>query len=487
MAVVLTGSRLTLEDVERVARRDARVVLATDAVERMASAREIVAETLVADSLVYGLTTGVGMRRNTRVPVGEIADFNRRLIANHQVGAGPHAPIDVVRATMLRLLNAFCGGWVGVRPELAERLAAALNDGVAPKVRVLGSVGQADLAPMADLARGIFDGFELEPKEGLALLNTSSFATGWGALAVADATRLLSALDVCAALDLEAFQASLSVLHPVVEEARPYPGLRTSLRAIRGLLEGSALWEASAARNLQDPLSFRTAVGVNGAAHDAMSFVRSQLETELNASQDNPIVVLDERRIISVGNHEIQPLATALDIARLAIAPALTAACERTVKLLQSHHSGLPEGLAAVAGLAEDGLAEYGVAVQGIASEARLLAQPVSYELASTTHADGVEDRTTMAPLAARRLSEMVDLAEHQAAISLTVSCQAIELRGRMPLGEGCERVVRLVRERIPFLAAGSDIPWTLQPLLDLLRSGALVDAVKPPSAVTPA
>ena len=189
---------------------------------------------------------------------------------------------------------------------------------------------------------------------------------------------------------------------------RPYAGLAESLARLRGLLEGSSLWEPGAARNLQDPLSFRGLPQLHGALRDALSFARGQLEIELNASQENPLVVPDEDRIVSVANFEILPLAAALDFLRIALAPALTTAAERLLKLLQGPLTGLPDGLAPRQGLAENSLGEHGVTAQALTAEARLLAQPVSFELVTTTHAEGIEDRMTMAPLAARRLAEMV-------------------------------------------------------------------------------
>ena len=73
----------------------------------------------------------------------------------------------------------------------------------------------------------------------------------------------------------------------------------------------------------------------------------------------------------------------------------MTSAAERTLKLLQASHTGLPEGLGERAGLPESALSELGIAMQAIVAEARLLAQPVSLELVSTTQAEGIEDRTT--------------------------------------------------------------------------------------------
>src|SRR5918999_156700 len=254
MTVVLNGERLTVDDVVLVAREGAQVGLAPDALERMRETRALVERALERGDEVYGLSTGVGARKKVRVPPEEIPAFNRALIVNHRVGTGPEASDDVVRATMLRVANAFAKGTAGVRPEIAERLVSALNNGERPRVRLLGSVGQADLPALADLAHELFEKVDLGAKEGLALLNSNAFSTGFAALALADLERLLDAMDVAGALDLEAFAANMTLLHPAIGEVRPYPGIVSSLARLRDLLEGSYLWEPDAARNLQDPL-----------------------------------------------------------------------------------------------------------------------------------------------------------------------------------------------------------------------------------------
>src|SRR5262249_26341379 len=153
----------------------------------------------------------------------------------------------------------------------------------------------------------LFGEFPLAAREGLALVNTNAFSTGLASLAVADAQRLLDTLDVAGALDLEAFAANPSLLHPAVAVARPYAGLRHTFARLTELLRGSYLWDAPP-RNLQDPLTFRCLPQVHGAARDAMGFALGQLEVELNAAQENPFVVAAEARIVSAGNFEILPL-----------------------------------------------------------------------------------------------------------------------------------------------------------------------------------
>lgn len=474
MTVVLTGSALALEQVLDVARGGAALELDPGALERMTRARAVTERALAAGETVYGLSTGVGVRKRARVEADEQSAFNRRLILNHLVGQGEEAPEDAVRATMLVLANSFARGAGYAGPELAQRVVAALNEGRHPRVRMLGSLGHADLAPMADLAHGLLgeDG-RLEPGEALVLVNNSAFATGLAALAVADYERLLEAALVAGALDLEAFAANLAILDPAVARERPDPRLATALADLRKLLAGSALFEPGFARNLQDPLTFRGLAQVHVAALDALAFARSRLDVELNAVQTNPLVDLEEERIFSVGNFEVLPLATSLDLLRIALAPLLTSASERLVKLLQAPLTGLPEGLAERPGIAEDSLSEFSPAAQALTAEARLLAQPVSFELTSTAHAEGIEDRATMASLAARRVAEMTSLGERIVAIELLVAAQAIDLRGNR-LGDGTRRAYELVRERVPFKREDEPIPASLEPLRDLVRSGSL-------------
>ena len=474
MTVVLTGSALTLDEVVRVARDGEAVALAPSVARTMARARGTVEAALARGDQVYGLTTAVGVLKRVPLAGSDAASFNARLLENHRVGQGPPAARDVVRATMLRLANGFAAGHAGVRPVLAQRLVQALDRGDCPVVRQLGSLGESDLAPLADLAADLFADADLAAGEGLALLDNNAFSTGAAALAVHDARRLLDAADAAGALSLEAFAANLTILHPAVVAARPDGGLERVVERLRRLLDGSYLWRAGSARNLQDPLTFRSLAAVHGACHDAMDYVERCLDVELNAAQGNPLVVPGEDRVISVADFETLALAAALDLARIALAPLLTSADERALKLLETPWSGLPTGLAPASGTAESGLSMYAIAGEAMTAEARLLAQPVSFELASSAGAEGIEDRATMLPLGARRLTDMAGLGERIVAIELLLAAQAVELRGSGPLGRGTRRVFEAVRERVPFVGAGDPLPADLEGLIELIRCGAL-------------
>jgi len=474
VTLVLRGDDLGLAGLVRVAREAERVELHADAVARMRATHGVVERALEREDAVYGLTTGVGAAKRYRVEPDEQRHFNRMMVLSCAVGQGADAPEEVVRGTLLLLVNGFARGTAGVRPELAQRLVEALNQGAHPRVRMLGSVGMADLIPLGDLAAELLEDFPLAPKEGLSLISSSAFSTALAALALADYERLLDAVDAAAALDLEAFAANLTMLHPAVAETRPYAGIALTLDRLRALLRESGLWQRGAARALQDPLTFRCVPQVHGAARDTLAFAQRQLAIELNASQENPIVLPDEDRLISVGNSDTLPLAASLDFLRIALAPVLTSAAERLDKLLEAPFSGLPQNLAAHAGGVDIALSELAVLAQALTAEARLLAQPVSFEVTTSSRDQGLTDRMTMAPLAARRVGQMVELGERLVAAELVVAAQALELRAPAATGLGTARLHALVRERVPFTGDGAPPPRELDGVLELIRSGAL-------------
>jgi len=490
MTITLNGSDLTVTQVVAAARHGEVVALAPGAIAAMRRSRAIVQDVLAGGEPVYGLTTGVGERKAYLLDPAERQRFNHRLVLNHRIAQGDAAPADVVRGAMVCLANSYAKGVTGVRPELAEMIVTLLNEGFAPPVRRLGSIGQGDLGPMADLAHGLItrSGFEVAENEGLALVSSNAFTTAWACLATADARALLAVFDVAGALDLEAFGANVTCLHPVIEQVRPFPGLAATLHQLRLLLAGSYLWQPGAARFLQDPLTFRCLPQIHGAARDALGYVMNILQIELNSSQSNPVVVPagngpgngpgnEQGRIVSVGNFDIGHLAAALDFLRIALAPVVTSANERAVKLLQAPYSGLPAGLAAGVGSPDDALAELAVAGQAITVEARTLAHPVSYELASSVKGEGIEDRATMAPLSARRLADMTALSARVAAIEFVVAAQAIDLRAPGQLGLGTGRAYRMIRELVPFTHADGTLPADLEPLVELVTRGILTPA----------
>jgi histidine ammonia-lyase len=478
MNVVVSGFALSQADVVAVGRERVQVVLADGVHGRLDAACRTLDRALAAGVPVYCVSVGAGASKASAVDPVARERFERLLIRNSMVGQGPPAERAAVRGTLLVIVNLLASGRAAVRAETVQRLLDALNEDRIPSVPLLGSLGQADLAPLAHLVFGIVGDQPLRPGESVALTSTNAFSTALAAFALHDAQAFLATLAATAGLAFEGFRANPSPLHPAVEQVRPYAGLVRARRALEQALAGSRLHDAGEPRNLQDPLSYRNVAQVLGAAGDAVAHASSQLEVELNAHQSNPLILPETDEIVAVANFEALPVALALDYARLGLAAAITSSAERVVKLLQRSHSGLPSGLRHAPG-ADLALEVFSATALALAGEARLLAAPVSNELPSTSLEDGIEDRMTFAPLAARRLTDQIDLGLRVAAIELLCAGEAIDIRRAHgetidPLGAGAQRTYALLRRHLRPVGPLGDVPLDLEPLLADLKRGVL-------------
>ena len=176
MTVLLDGVSLRLDQVISVARQGARVVLAPEAIDRMRRSRQVLEQAGAEGMPIYGFSTGAGALKRVAVDAQDVHEFNRLLVMNCRVGQGPPASDDVVRGTLLRLANNLARATTGVRPELAELVVQGLNEHWPIAIRTLGSVGQADLAPMGDVAAALIErvGLRLEAGEGMAMVDNNS-------------------------------------------------------------------------------------------------------------------------------------------------------------------------------------------------------------------------------------------------------------------------------------------------------------------------
>jgi histidine ammonia-lyase len=474
--VKITGTELTADDVVAIARSHAGVELGSCVERRMCTSRRIMDDAVERGERVYGLTTSVGAKTEVDLQPEHLAEFNRRIFLTHNVGHGPLASEETVRATMAILLNAMASGYLGVRPALAHRLVDALNSHRKVSVHVWGSVGQSDMSSMSDLALALFADLDLVPGEGLALINSSAFCTAMATLALADLTALLDAFTLVGALSMEGYAANPSIVTDAALTSRPFRGVQLHGGRLRRYLDGSYLWATGGPRHIQDSLCFRSIPLIHGTAADSLAHANEQLAIELNAAQCNPIVSRRDHALVSVANFDMVSLTMALDIARLAFAPVVTSSTERLSKMVDSFWSGLPGGLIEEDGVGATGFNGVALFHKSITSEARLLTAPLVGELASSSHSNGNMDRASMAALGARRAAELARLAASIVAMELLTASQAVELRGRTPLGETTRRLLELVRRHVPFARAGQPPPH-VDPLLELVNGFAgLID-----------
>ncbi|MGQ7932333.1 aromatic amino acid lyase [Paraburkholderia sp. D1E] len=468
--IVIDGGSLSARHVVDIARFDAKVTLSDDAIAKMNVARDVVDRAVRRGDLIYGVTTSVGAKLNVPLDQRRIGEFNRGLLLTHNFGHGPTAPREVVRAMMVILLNSMASGRLGVRPLLATMLVDALNERRDFNVHVWGSTGESDMSPVTDLATELYADIELSYGEGLALINSSPLSLGTAALASDDLQRLLSSWVITSALSMEGFSANPSIVSAAAIRSRPFVGLRIAAESIHAQLVGSYLLQKDGPRHLQDPLCFRSLPIIFGNALDSFAFARKQIDIELNASQNNPIVSVEDDALVSVANFDMLSLSMALDTLRLALSPVVTSSTERIAKMVDSLWSGLPVGLIAADSVGLPGFNGLAQFHKSLTSEVRLLAAPVVVELASSSHSNGILDRVSLSSIAARRTLEAAQLSESLLAIEMIVAAQAVEMRQSTPLGAYTGKLFDFIRSVVPYAGGSQRVPHPGQ-LLEVLKN----------------
>ncbi len=489
--LLLTGDGLSVEELAAVARGGQLVAIDPAGETRLEAARRVVEAALAAGEPVYGLNTGLGARASESLTGEALQAFSYQTIRGRAQALGGPLPAEAVRAAMLVRLNGFLRGASGVSPAVAHGLRDCLNAGVTPVVGETASIGAGDLCWMASLARAVIGEGEMQdasgrvgpagevlrsaglaplvlgPKDGLALANNSGMTAGLAGLAVAEAARLIDAQQAATALSLEAFRANLSPLDPAVLAARPQTGQAEAAAQLRALLAGSALLEPGAARRLQDPLSLRNVAQIHGAALAALAWARGAAEQEINGSGDNPVVLLEEERMLSGGGYHTPLLTLALESLSRALLQVAKAQVARLSKLLSPRFSDLPLFLA-TPGSHSNGFAPLMKVVEALVAEIAHLSQPVA--LWPSLNADGVEDCLTNAPLAAKSLSQLLGAERRLVAIELIVACQAADLRGLTSLPPALEVLRSQVRDLVPPLETDRPLGQEIERLSEALQ-----------------
>jgi phenylalanine ammonia-lyase len=332
------GAYLTIPDVVRVGRQGARVRLTTDAdvLHRVAASYDYVTHAVATGQLLYGVTTRFGGMATGRMAPEDVVELQQNLVWFLKAGAGRRLPTADVRAAMLLRANSHLRGASGVRLELIRRLVIFLNAHVTPHVREFGSIGASgDLVPLASIT-GVLIGLDasctvdfngehldalmalerlglaplhLHPKEGLAMVNGTSVMTGIAANCVYDARVLL------------ALGGTTQPFHPFVHAQKPHPGQVWTAERMRRLLAGSQLIRAEAAGGnsysghglVQDRYSVRCLPQFLGPIVDCITQIARQIEVEMNAATDNPLIDVDQHLSYQSGNFLGQYVGVGMD------------------------------------------------------------------------------------------------------------------------------------------------------------------------------
>lgn len=461
------NDRLTLDTLQAIIDNKMTLALGDEAKQRIEKCRAYLNHKMETQKEpIYGVTTGFGSLCNISISKEQLSQLQKNLVMSHACGVGDEVPADVVRLMLLLKAQNFTFGYSGAQLQTVQRLIDCYNDDILPVVYQQGSLGASgDLCPLANLmlpailgigevywkgrrcdvsevyaAKG-WQPIELQSKEGLALLNGTQFMSAYAVWSLLKARRLSRQADMILSLSLDAFDGRIEPFFDSLHRVRPHQGQLDTAAAVRDMLEGSQLI-ARHKEHVQDPYSFRCAPQVHGAAKDTIRYVQSVVETEINSTTDNPIVLPDEDLVISGGHFHGEPLAMVLDFLAIAVAELGAISERRTYQLIDAKR-GLPSFLVAKPGL-NSGFMIPQYTAAAIASQSKQLCTPSSVD--SITSSQNQEDLVSMGGNAATKTYRVCENTERILAIELFNAAQALDFRHQEGL-KSSPKVEKLVAD----------------------------------------
>jgi histidine ammonia-lyase len=470
------------------------VVPAESDYERVAAARASLEHHIEGGGTVYGVTTGLGYLTSTPVTEADQAALQRSLVTARASGLGPPLSADIVRGAMTLRLAGFLSGHAGVTPGLCRFIVDRLNAGWAPVVPA-GPYGAAgEIGPLAHLFQTLIgEGlvaqgnevvpaaealdrvgalpYELQPKEGLALIDGSPFATALAVHLVDRGVKLQRQAGCAAALSIAVTGASTRPLSPRVAMLwRDPPAARVAAELME-LLSGGPLWED----RLQAPVSTRVVPQVHGALLARLEELERDAERRVGAVTGSPLFLEagagEPEGFYASGAFHAAGTTLLLESFAIAVAQVTNLVEKRLHRLLDSRFSGLPEQLARVPGR-QAGAVSLHKAVVALAAENRLLAAPASVQATDTSA--GQEDVQAFTFLVADRLDRALANLETALACELTALRHAAALRHEPVAAPALATTLSTLSELVPPLEEDRTLSPEVERVRALLQSGAL-------------
>jgi len=490
--ITISVEGLSLEELESVLlEEDLRLELSAEVVEKVKRNRRHLESLIAEGRTVYGVTTGFGRLSEVLIPKEDVKTLQRNLLLSHSCGVGEPLPKAVSRLAMLLRINTLAKGFSGVRYELLDRMVSMFNEGIVPVIPEKGSVGASgDLAPLAHMGLAVigegdvfFGGsvvraadafqrvglppyFELEAKEGIAIINGTPVMAAVGVDAFMRGRKLVKVADISAAMSLEAMEGVPYAFDPRLQEIRGFDGQKVVASNILKLIDGSSIIYDNGHMRVQDAYSLRCVPQVHGAVRDALRYVGDVLSVEINAVTDNPVFFEDEPSVISGGNFHGEPVGMAMDFLSIALSELGNISERRIARLVDNNLSGLPAFLVMKSGLNSGMMIPQYVAA-ALVSENKTLCMPAVVDSIPTSA--NQEDHVSMGTISARKARSVSVNVSYILAIELMVAAQGLEFRKRQ-IGLGTNFAYRLVRSRVGALDKDRQMKGDIESIRDMIE-----------------